>query len=82
MVLATGTGSFDHLEGWVGGSRIDKIIGANQANTWSITNSNTGKLNALDFSAIESLTGGPLADAFVFTNGKGVTGRILLHPRP
>ncbi|HEY6565073.1 MAG TPA: calcium-binding protein, partial [Pirellulaceae bacterium] len=75
-LTATGTGSIINIETVIGGSAVDTLVGFNLANTWDVTNSNSGKLNNLTFSAIENLTGGAQADNFVLTNGKGVTGRI------
>ncbi|HEY6562961.1 MAG TPA: calcium-binding protein, partial [Pirellulaceae bacterium] len=72
----TGLGSFINMDNVMGGSGADTLVGFDLANTWNVTNSNAGQVNNFTFSAIENLTGGPQADAFVFANGKGVTGRV------
>ena len=73
---ATKTGGFANIENLVGSSSTaDTLIGANAANTWTISAANGGTLGAFTFSAIENLTGGTGADAFKFTTGS-VTGKI------
>ncbi len=61
---ATGTGGIDRIESFIGGTRVDKLIAANQANSWSITGTNSGTLNGGPFASFEKLTGGTLADLF------------------
>lgn len=59
-------------------SDSDLLVGANTDNTWNITGGNSGNVNgAVTFSGFESLTGGGLADTFVFTPGGFVSGTIL-----
>ncbi len=59
-----------------GGAGADTLVGANQANTWSVSNSNAGKLNGTSFTGIENLSGGNQNDNFVLAKSKGVTGHI------
>jgi Ca2+-binding RTX toxin-like protein len=74
---ATGAGSIANFEALVGGTNTgDTLVGPNAANSWTITASNAGKVNATSFTGFENLTGGALNDNFVFSNGIGVTGHI------
>ncbi|MEQ9667898.1 LamG-like jellyroll fold domain-containing protein [Coleofasciculus sp. G2-EDA-02] len=60
-----------------GGTGNDSLIGANTANTWTITAQNTGNINGtINFSAIENLTGGAENDRFQLSNGATVSGNI------
>jgi Ca2+-binding RTX toxin-like protein len=63
----------------IGTASSDTLVGANVANTWHVTDNNAGDIGGkgvLDFTGFESLTGGSSDDAFVFSNGKGVSGKI------
>ena len=75
---ATGTGGFLGITGLVGsGSSGDSLVGPNTAtNTWAITTTNGGTVNAFTFSSVANLTGGTGLDVFKFSNGKNVTGSI------
>src|SRR5262245_8613281 len=74
---ATGTGGFAGIEAAVGGSASDSLTGADTANTWHLTGSNSGDVNGtFSFSLFENLSGGSAADSFVFSAGKGVSGTI------
>ena len=55
---------FDTL---IGGVATDTLIGEDAVNNWQITGANAGTLAGLDWSGIESITGGALADTFTFT---------------
>ncbi|MEQ8754565.1 MAG: CHAT domain-containing protein [Coleofasciculus sp. G1-WW12-02] len=60
-----------------GGTGNDSLIGANTANTWTITAPNGGNINGMiNFSAIENLTGGAENDRFQVSNGVSVSGII------
>lgn len=60
-----------------GGGGTDTLIGANAANTWTITGTNAGNVNgAVQFQGIANLTGGSGNDRFVFHTGGNVTGTI------
>ncbi len=76
-LTATGAASIANIEGMVGGvSGSDALIGPNQANSWSISNTNTGKVNTFTFSSVENLTGGALNDNFVVGKAKAMSGHI------
>ena len=76
-MIATNVGSFANLTSFVGGkSASDTLVGPNQANVWTVSANNAGKVNAISFSKFENLTGSAQADAFVFAKGIGVSGRI------
>jgi hypothetical protein len=80
--VATGTGTsaatggFAHIQSLVGGSNKDTLIGANLADTWSITGAGAGSVNGTSFSGFENLTGGTLADTFQFHSGGSLSGKI------
>jgi hypothetical protein len=80
--LATGaatnvTGGVSGIESFVGGAASDTLTGANAANTWNVTASNAGNINAATtFASFENLTGGTLADTFKLSPGVGVSGAI------
>jgi hypothetical protein len=65
-----------------GGSGTDTLIGSAADNTWNLTGSNAGTLSSatvagpVTFTAVQSLSGGPANNAFVFSDGAGVTGNI------
>jgi Ca2+-binding RTX toxin-like protein len=74
---ATNSGGYANIEILIGGANSDTLIGANIANTWNITNNNAGNVGGtFTFSSIENLTGGTLADEFIFADGKGVSGTV------
>ena len=74
---ATGIGSyFVNVESMRGGTNTgDTLIGADGANTWSISGTNAGSVNGFTFSGVENLTGGAVADSFMFKGGS-VSGSI------
>ncbi len=75
--MAIGYGSIANFEGMVGGSNIfDTLIGPNTANTWTVSTTNSGKVNAFTFSGVENLMGGSLNDNFVLGKSIGVSGHI------
>jgi len=57
-------------------SSQDELRGANTANAWSLTGTDTGTVGSLRFVDIENLTGGALADSFTLVNGGSVRGVI------
>jgi Ca2+-binding RTX toxin-like protein len=75
-LTATGMGSFASMEALIGSSGSDKLIGANVANTWLVTDNNLSKIGTFSFQGIENLVGGSGPDEFRFTRGKGVSGTI------
>lgn len=50
-----------------GGGGNDTLTGPNADNTWTLSGSNSGKLNTTDFIGIENLTGGNHDDTFKFS---------------
>jgi hypothetical protein len=73
--------------GTLGGVNIEQVIGttaasstligANTANTWSITGNNSGIVNgSLNFTAFGNLTGGNLDDTFQFNQGASLSGNL------
>jgi Ca2+-binding RTX toxin-like protein len=72
-------GTFANIESLVGTASNDQLIGDNIANAWHLTALNAGDINGvgiLDFSSFENLTGGSLADTFVFSDAMGVSSTI------
>lgn len=56
---------------------LDRVTGPDRANTWRITNADTGTLDTtVAFNGIENLSGGSADDWFVFVAGKAVKGTI------
>jgi RTX calcium-binding nonapeptide repeat (4 copies) len=79
MTATSGAAPFTiaNIEGVIGGTSTgDTLIGPNQSNVWTITGNNAGKVGNVSFSGVENLTGGTLADRFVFSKGVGVSGHI------
>ncbi len=75
--LTTGAGSgIINVEGVIGGSAGDTLVGPNQVNTWGITSNNIGNLNGFTFSSIENLTGGAMDDTFSFSKAGRISGSI------
>ncbi len=70
-------GSVTGIEEIVGtSSSQDAILGANAANTWSLTGTDTGTVGSLRFVNIENLTGGILTDSFSLVAGGSVRGTM------
>jgi hypothetical protein len=70
-------GTARSLAAVVAGSGTNTLTGANVANTWDLTGSNTGTINGtFTFTAFANLIGGTAANDFVFSDGQGVTGKI------
>jgi hypothetical protein len=69
--MSTGTALVGNAAG------TNTLVGPNAATTWNINAQNAGNLAGLNlsFSAFQNLTGGSLADDFVF-NGAGVDGTL------
>jgi predicted outer membrane repeat protein len=63
-----------------GGAGIDTLVGANTANTWTLTGPGAGNVANVNgvstFTGIANLQGGPKADSFVFLPGGGVAGTV------
>ena len=79
--LAAGTsngGGFANIDTLVGGgSTSDRLIGADGANTWTLTGANAGTVGSLGFSSFENLTGGASNDTFKFNASGKLTGSIV-----
>ncbi|WP_406696293.1 calcium-binding protein [Singulisphaera sp. Ch08] len=81
---ATGTTGMVRIETLVGNSNSSSttLVGANNANLWSITSTGEGTADNLvfgssfAFSQVRNLTGGGQNDTFMFSAGAGVTGSI------
>ena len=77
LATATSTGGFSGIENLIGSTNTgDTLVGANAANIWNITSINSGNIGAFTFSAIENLTGGVLADTFIFASTGNATGTV------
>jgi hypothetical protein len=74
---ASRTGGIAGIQALVGStSAVDRLIGPNATNLWSITGANAGSVGTFSFSAVENLTGGSGVDEFAFGNDKSVSGAI------
>ena len=73
-VAATAASSSVSING-AGGN--DTLVGPNVASTWNITGSNAGTVGNVTFLAVENLTGGSAGNAFVFSAGATITGKIM-----
>jgi len=81
MFLEASAGRFAGIENFIGSTaNTTTLIGSNTVNKWSITSTNAGTLNAagtkFSFSSMANLTGGNLADTFLFSDGANVTGTV------
>jgi VCBS repeat-containing protein len=59
-----------------GGADSDSIVGPDVATTWNLTGPGVGKLAAVSFTAVESLTGGAANDTFHFTPAGSLAGIV------
>jgi hypothetical protein len=59
-----------------GAGFADTLVGVNITNTWSITGSNSGKVNGIAFTGIANLTGGTANDTFKFASAGSMSGKI------
>jgi hypothetical protein len=59
-----------------GGGGNDTLVGQGTANGWHVASQNGGYVGSVAFASMENLTGGAGDDAFILSNGKGVSGRI------
>jgi len=57
---------FSGIEGLVGSSASDVLIGASAANDWVVTTPNEGRVGGFWFASVESLFGGTDVDSFRF----------------
>ncbi|MEQ9481176.1 CHAT domain-containing protein [Coleofasciculus sp. F4-SAH-05] len=67
----------EDVEGVTGNGNIDSsLIATNTANTWTITDTNQGTVNDIDFTDFSNLIGGNLDDSFVFNNDGSLSGNV------
>ncbi len=59
-----------------GGEGTDKLVGADDINSWTISGNNSGTLNDADFIEIENLTGGAGDDAFSISSAAALSGLL------
>ncbi|MEM6821788.1 MAG: hypothetical protein AAF558_07615 [Verrucomicrobiota bacterium] len=64
-----------NLDG-LGQTTADTLVGFNQINTFNITGADAGDLGVIDFTNLESLTGGNLNDTFAFTVAGTISGTV------
>jgi hypothetical protein len=75
--VATGiSGTFSNIENALGGTVSDTLTGADVANTWTISGSNTGDVNGFTFASFENLNGGTSTDNFVFGAAGSESGTV------
>ena len=56
------------------------MVGFNVNNTWSLTGTQSGSLNGMNFVGITNLTGGTANDTFQFTNAAAALARSTAAP--
>ena len=77
LEAATATGARIHnIETLIGGSGSNTLTGTNNNDTITLTGSDTGSINTLNFIGIENHGGGAGDDTFIFTNGASITGTL------
>src|SRR5262245_45969489 len=77
------SGNTFQINGWTGSAILDgglgsdALVAADTQNTWNVTTANAGNINgAIAFVSMENLTGGAVADEFIFGNGVTVSGMV------
>lgn len=73
---ATATGGLLGIEGFIGGTQNDTLVGGDGTNNWGVNGFNAGAVNAVLFSSFENLVGGAGADTFAIANARYLTGSI------
>lgn len=63
-----GAGQATNFEQVAGSGNSDTLIGANTANTWTISADDAGSVNGFQFSSVENLVGGSATDQFGFSS--------------
>ena len=61
--------NFTNIESVTGDGLNDTLVGADAANTWTVTGLNAGTVGGVAFSGFSNLTGGTLNDAFTISGG-------------
>ena len=61
--------NFTNIESVTGDGLNDTLVGADAANTWSITGVNAGTVGGVAFNGFSNLTGGTLNDGFTLSGG-------------
>jgi hypothetical protein len=70
-------GGIANIQSFVGGpGPTNTLIAADTPNTWTITGTDRGTLNAFTFRGFQNLTGGAAADTFALRPGGGVSGGV------
>jgi Ca2+-binding RTX toxin-like protein len=73
---STGIPDFASIAMLVGSSSVDVLIGANNANIWTVTTSSAGNVDGTSFEEFESLQGGSASDTYRVTAGVVFAGGI------
>jgi len=82
LVGGSGNDTFDFTGGFLvtgtvnGNGGTNTLLAPNSSNTWHITLFNAGEVAGITFTSIDNLTGGSLADDFIFGNQAAVSGAI------
>ncbi|MEQ9373470.1 MAG: CHAT domain-containing protein [Coleofasciculus chthonoplastes F3-SA18-01] len=68
----------EDVEGVIGNDNINSrlIVATDTANTWTITDTNQGTVNDIEFTNFSNLTGGNSDDIFVFNNDGSLSGNV------
>jgi hypothetical protein len=74
---ATGiAGTFTNVNGFVGGSGVNTVVGPDAGATWSITGVNQFKVLGFTFGGFQTITAGAGPDTFAFLTGGRLDGSI------
>jgi hypothetical protein len=74
---ATGIGgTFTNVNGFVGGSGVNTVVGPDAGATWTITGVNRFKVLGFTFGGFQNITAGAGPDTFAFLTGGRLDGKI------
>jgi hypothetical protein len=83
---ASGTGGYANVQGMVGGSGSDTLIGLDAGSLWTVTADNAGTIvpqggpsgaETFSFASVENLRGGADRDVFQYSDGASVCGSVF-----
>lgn len=75
VTISLATNQYQNIESFTGNNANSTLVGESTINTWSITNSNEGLVNGINFSGFNNITGNASSDTFVLAGGN-ITGTI------
>lgn len=75
VTVQLGAGSYVSIEQFIGNSTNSTLVGGNIINAWSITATDAGSVNGINFTDFNNLTGNANADTFTLLGGD-ITGVV------